>query len=97
MEARKTFVEGSDNELTASSEGQESRPQRAVALLANGSYSVMITSAGTGYSTWRDLDVTRWCEDSTRDCWGQFYYVRDLGDERTWSIGIQPLPEAAAE
>ena len=64
----------------------------AIALLSNGSYSVMITSACSGYSTWRDLDVTRWREDATRDCWGQFYYVRDLSDERMWSIGIQPLP-----
>ena len=69
----------------------------AVALLSNGSYSVMITSACTGYSTWRDLDVTRWREDVTRDCWGQFYYIRDLSDERMWSIGIQPLPKAADE
>ena len=57
----------------------------------------MITSACAGYSTWRDLDVTRWREDATRDCWGQFYYVRDLSDERMWSIGSQPLPKAADE
>ena len=63
----------------------------AIALLSNGSYSVMITSAGAGYSTWRGLDVTRWREDATRDCWGQFYYVRDVGDDRMWSVGIQPL------
>jgi len=69
----------------------------AVTLLSNGSYSVMITSACTGYSTWRDLDVTRWREDVTRDCWGQFYYIRDLSDEHMWSIGIQPLPKAADE
>src|ERR1044072_1399026 len=69
----------------------------AVALLSNGRYGVMITAAGAGYSTWRDLDVTRWREDGTRDCWGQFYYVRDLGDERVWSIGIQPLPQAGGE
>ena len=73
------------------------RSQPAVALLSNGSYSVMITSACAGYSTWRDLDVTRWREDATRDCWGQFYYVRDLNDESMWSIGIQPLPKAADE
>ncbi|HSE38040.1 MAG TPA: glycosyl transferase, partial [Blastocatellia bacterium] len=97
MEARKQLLEGSDDDLTASSEGQETRSQPVVALLSNGSYSVMITSAGSGYSTWRDLDVTRWREDATRDCWGQFYYVRDLSDERMWSIGIQPLPNAAYE
>jgi cellobiose phosphorylase len=71
------------------------RSQTAVALLSNGSYNVMVTSAGAGYSSWDDLDVTRWREDVTRDCWGQFYYVRDLSDESMWSIGIQPLPEAA--
>jgi len=57
----------------------------------------MITSASTGYSTWRDLDVTRWREDATRDCWGQFYYVRDLSDDNIWSIGTQPLDRAADE
>jgi len=73
------------------------RSQTAVALLSNGSYNVMVTSAGAGYSSWGDLDVTRWREDVTRDCWGQFYYVRDLSDESMWSIGIQPLPKAADE
>ena len=73
------------------------RSQTAVALLSNGAYNVMVTSAGAGYSSWGDLDVTRWREDVTRDCWGQFYYVRDLSDESIWSIGIQPLPKAADE
>ena len=65
--------------------------QPAIALLSNGSYGVMITSACAGYSTWREMDVTRWREDATRDCWGQFFYVRDVHDDRTWSIGTQPL------
>ena len=73
------------------------RSQSAIALLSNGSYTVMITAACAGYSTWRDLDITRWREDATRDCWGQFYYVRDLSDESLWSIGIQPLPKTADE
>jgi cellobiose phosphorylase len=67
----------------------------AVALLSNGQYSVMITAAGAGYSTWQDLDVTRWRENGTRDCWGQFCYVRDLGDLSVWSAGHQPLCRAA--
>ena len=46
------------------------KSQPAIALLSNGSYNVMITPAGAGYSTWRDLDITRWREDATRDCWG---------------------------
>ena len=32
-------------------------------LLSNGRYSVMLTSAGSGYSRWRDIAVTRWRED----------------------------------
>ena len=39
-------------------------------LLSNGRYVVMVTAAGSGYSRWRDLAVTRWREDSTRDAWG---------------------------
>jgi cellobiose phosphorylase len=62
-----------------------------VALLSNGSYSVMITTGGAGYSTWRGLDVTRWREDAVRDCWGQFCYCRDLSDGALWSVGHQPL------
>jgi cellobiose phosphorylase len=64
----------------------------AIALLANGSYATMVTDAGGGYSTWRDLDVTRWREDATRDCWGPFCYLRDR--DRVWSAAAQPLPAA---
>ncbi|HEX3231778.1 MAG TPA: hypothetical protein VHQ95_22560, partial [Pyrinomonadaceae bacterium] len=71
--------------------------QPAVALLSNGSYSVMITNASAGYSAWRGMDVTRWREDATRDCWGQFYYIRDLTDGKMWSVGSQPLRRIADE
>ena len=40
-------------------------------LLSNGRYAVMVTAAGSGYSRWRDLAVTRWREDVTRDDVGQ--------------------------
>ena len=32
-------------------------------LLSNGNYSVMLTAAGSGYSRWGDLAVTRWREE----------------------------------
>lgn len=66
-------------------------PHPRTLLLSNGSYSVLVTNAGSGYSTWRDLDVTRWREDRTCDAWGQFCYVRDLRTGALWSAGHQPL------
>ena len=78
---------------TSSSEWVSSVPE--VAILSNGSYGVMITESGAGYSTWRKFDISRWREDATRDCWGQFCYVRDLDTGQRWSVGRQPVPHPA--
>ncbi len=45
-------------------------PIPEVHLLSNGSYHVMVTNSGGGYSRWKDLAVTRWREDTTSDNWG---------------------------
>jgi cellobiose phosphorylase len=66
-----------------------------VHLLSNGQYHVAITSAGGGYSRWRGVSVTRWREDPTRDCWGNFCYVRDLDSGTVWSTAWQPTTTAA--
>ena len=47
-------------------------------LLSNGRYTVMITAAGSGFSRWRDLAVTRWREDVTCDSWGSYIFLRDV-------------------
>jgi hypothetical protein len=65
-------------------------PAPEVHLLSNGRYHVVISSAGGGYSRWRDLAVTRWREDATRDCWGTFVYLRDLATGEFWSTAYQP-------
>jgi cellobiose phosphorylase len=65
-------------------------PAPEVHLLSNGRYHVVISSAGGGYSRWRELAVTRWREDATRDCWGMFVYLRDLGTGEFWSTAHQP-------
>jgi cyclic beta-1,2-glucan synthetase len=61
-----------------------------VQLLSNGRYHVVVTSAGSGYSRWRDLSVTRWREDATCDNWGTFCYIRDVADGAFWSATHQP-------
>jgi len=70
-------------------------PVPEVHLLSNGRYHVMVSSAGGGYSRWRDLAVTRWREDPARDCWGSFCYLRDVDNGRFWSIGYQPTLQAS--
>jgi cellobiose phosphorylase len=59
-------------------------------LLSNGRYHVAISSTGGGYSRWRNLAVTRWREDPTRDCWGTFVYLRDPSTGGLWSVAHQP-------
>ena len=59
-------------------------------LLSNGRYAVMVTAAGAGYSRWRDMAVTRWREDVTRDSWGTFLFLRDMHTGAVWSAGHQP-------
>jgi len=59
-------------------------------LLSNGSYAVMMTAAGSGYSQWRKLAVTRWREDTTRDHFGTYVFIRDVDSGEVWSAGYQP-------
>ncbi|MFY9550769.1 MAG: glucoamylase family protein, partial [Thermoanaerobaculia bacterium] len=59
-------------------------------LLSNGRYAVMMTAAGSGYSRWRGLDVTRWREDTTRDPWGTYVFLADGSSGKVWSAGYQP-------
>src|SRR5208283_2931734 len=67
---------------------RESTPQTH--LLSNGRYSVMLTSAGSGSSRWRDLGITRWREDLTRDDAGSYIFLRDIESGAVWSAGYQP-------
>ena len=59
-------------------------------LLSNGRYAVMLTAAGSGYSRWGDIAVTRWREDATRDHCGSYIFLRDLASGAIWSAGFQP-------
>ena len=70
-------------------------PTPEVQLLSNGRYQVMVTNAGGGYSRWKDLAVTRWREDATRDNWGMFVYLRDAATDEFWSASHQPTLKRA--
>jgi len=62
----------------------------ATHFLSNGTYSVMVTNGGGGYSRWMDRTVTRYREDITRDCWGTFFYVKNVSTGHIWSATFQP-------
>lgn len=89
--------DNSEHRMSVSSEESPLRifntphtPGPEVQLLSNGRYHVMVSNSGGGYSRWRDISVTRWREDSTRDNWGSFCYVRDLSTKEYWSAAYQP-------
>jgi cellobiose phosphorylase len=86
--ARQSTVPGTEGTMRVFTDPSSIVPE--VHLLSNGRYHVMISSAGGGYSRWRDLAVTRWREDVTRDCWGTFIYIRDTDQGRVWSSAFQP-------
>ena len=65
-------------------------PIPEVQLLSNGRYHVMITNAGGGYSSWKNIAVTRWREDTTCDNRGTFCYIRDVASGEFWSTAYQP-------
>lgn len=66
-----------------------------VQLLSNGRYQVMISNSGAGYTRWKDLSVTRWREDTTKDDRGIFCYIKDTGSGNFWSNTHQPTLQPA--
>ena len=71
-------------------------PNPQMNLLTNSSYTVLISNSGSGYSAWRDVDLTRWRSDSALDTWGTWVYIQDLNADPKngglWSAAFQPVP-----
>jgi cyclic beta-1,2-glucan synthetase len=65
-------------------------PAPQVHFLSNGRYGVLITSAGAGFSSWQDLDLTRWRADTTREDCGTWVYLQDIESGDVWSASAQP-------
>jgi cellobiose phosphorylase len=78
----------SETKLRVFTDPDRRRP--AVQLLSNGRYHVMLSSAGGGYSRCDGTAVTRWQEDTSRDHWGMFCYLRDVASGDFWSAAHQP-------
>jgi len=50
----------------------------------------MVTNSGGGYSRWKTLAVTRWREDSIKDNYGIFCYIKDVHSGNFWSNTFHP-------
>ncbi|OMQ22880.1 GH36-type glycosyl hydrolase domain-containing protein [Serratia oryzae] len=72
-----------------------SSPIPEVQLLSNTHYHLMVTQAGGGYSRWKDIALTRWREDTTRDNRGTFCYLSDPKTGEMWSTTWQPVGQTA--
>lgn len=59
-------------------------------LLGHGELSTIISATGTGVTTWRGMDVTRFRDDPALGGGGTYIYVRDLTQQRLWSAGRAP-------
>ena len=59
-------------------------------FLSNGSYCVMITQYGTGYSKYQDKLIGRWYRDCLRRAPGIHVYVKDQKSGAVWSATMLP-------
>jgi cyclic beta-1,2-glucan synthetase len=69
-------------------------PQPRVHYLSNGQYSLMISSSGAGFSSWQDINLTRFQTDTSLNNWGTWIYVKEQGTEDAesiWSPALQPV------
>jgi cyclic beta-1,2-glucan synthetase len=72
-------------------------------LLSNGSYSVLLSNRGGGFSRWKNVDLTRWRADAALDPWGTWIYIQDMQKKdkvpgySTWSAAHQPIPGDAGD
>lgn len=66
-----------------------------VNILSNGHYHTMVNNAGSGYSRWNNMSITRWREDATTDNLGLFVYVRDGDSSEFCSTTYQPTLSAS--
>jgi len=62
-------------------------------LLSNGSYTVMLTDSGCGYSQRGDVQLSRWRRDALAKQHGSFVFVKNLNSENVWSATHAPLGE----
>ncbi len=59
--------------------------------LSNGSFSSMITHAGSGYAKTEGITLNGWKADPTTDPLGLYFYIKDVESGEYWSAMHQPV------
>lgn len=73
------------------------RPGLAAHVLSNDNLRMIMTESGSGYLEWNNVALTRWRQDAALDPWGIWFYIQNLDQNKTWSIGRQPIHAAPQE
>jgi cyclic beta-1,2-glucan synthetase len=71
-------------------------PPARAHLLSNRRVSCVLTPSGAGFLRWRDVAVTRWREDPTRDGWGSLVVLRDVESGARFAPTVQPFADGPA-
>ncbi|MBI4397253.1 MAG: hypothetical protein HY548_09170 [Elusimicrobia bacterium] len=69
-------------------------PRPWLNILTTGTYGVVMSQSGSGYSWLNDPAsnrLTRWEQDPVQDNWGRSIYVRDEQSGEFWSVGWKPV------
>lgn len=91
-------VKGVDPEKNQSiSLGTAKSPIPVTHCISNGQYSVMMTNAGAGFSRFKEINLSRWREDVTRDEWGMYFYIQNLNSGDVWSATHQPCQNSGED
>ncbi len=90
-----THVPAADVQMRSINTANTVTPE--IQLLGNGCYQIMVTNSGGGYSRWKDIAVTRWREDATKDDRGIFCYIKDVNSGKFWSNTYQPTLQASKQ
>lgn len=65
-------------------------------LLSNNKYSLMITSDGDGFSSFKNMMLYRWRADIYANT-GNYIYIKDIDQKRVWSTAYHPTKKEPDE
>lgn len=61
-----------------------------VHILTNGNYYTMLNDRGTGFSKFRNIDITRKRSDYVLENNGQIFYIKCINNGQVWAASYQP-------